>query len=159
MEEINSQESDAQILWDDVIDMLEDEGLAPATLAMLRSCSATDLEEDTLVIAAGGAFVRRNVEKNAASITDALTRAAFQPMNLRVELSREKAPAAAAAPSAPQTTITSAELERMRSSEANKTFSSPVSTPTPADRKANPLVEEITAEDSRLTFDTFVEGE
>lgn len=159
MEEFNNQESDAQILWDDVIDMLEDEGLAPATLAMLRSCAATDLEEDTLVIAAGGAFVRRNVEKNAAAITDALTRAAFQPMNLRVELSREKAPSAAAAPVAPQTTITSAELERMRNAEANKTFSSPVSTPTPADRKANPLVEEITAEDSRLTFDTFVEGE
>lgn len=160
MEEINNQESDAQILWDDVVSMLEDEGLAPATLAMLRSCAAIDLTEDTLVIAAGGAFVRRNVERNSATITEALGRAAFQPMNLSVELSREKAAPSASAPTAPATTITPAELERMRTASAAPAAATPTQeSAEPAKRKPNPLVEKITAEDSRLTFDTFVEGE
>ncbi len=163
MEEINNQESDAQILWDDAVSMLEDEGLAPAVLAMLRSCTATDLTEDTLVIAAGGAFVKRNVEKNTGTITEALGRAAFQPMKLKVELSRQNVAGAGPATTAPATTITADELERMRNATAAATAAT--TQPKAGDdaeqrrRRTNPLVEKITAEDSRLTFDTFVEGE
>ena len=86
MSDLSTQESDAQILWDDVTNMLEEEGMAPATLAMLRSCTAEDLTEDTLTISVKGAFVKRNVERNALIIEDALERAAFQHFNVRVTL-------------------------------------------------------------------------
>lgn len=82
MSDLSTQESDAQILWDDVTNMLEEEGMAPATLAMLRSCTAEDLTEDTLTISVKGAFVKRNVERNAPIIEDALERAAFQHLSL-----------------------------------------------------------------------------
>lgn len=108
MAEFNNQESDAQILWEDVVDMLAADGLAPSTLAMLQSCEALDLTDDTLTISAKSGFVRRNVEKNAELIKGALARAAFQPMELAVSLNRGGAsipsapsPAAQAQPAAP----------------------------------------------------------
>lgn len=169
----NQAESDAQVLWDDVVELLGEEGTAPALLAMLKSCQATALTDDSLTIAAGTGFVRRNVEKNAGAIEACLERAAFQPLGLTVELSREREVAPAAAPqvTATQTTISPAELERLRAEEAqDRQAASPVPAPatphaqaTPdtaaqAPRK-NPLVEGITAADSCLTFDTYVEGE
>ncbi len=72
MSDLSTQESDAQILWDDVTNMLEEEGMAPATLAMLRSCPAEDLTEDTLPIWVKGAVVTRSVVSSAPIIDDAL---------------------------------------------------------------------------------------
>lgn len=169
----NQAESDAQVLWDDVVELLGEEGTAPALLAMLKSCQATALTDDSLTIAAGTGFVRRNVEKNASAIEACLERAAFQPLGLTVELSREREAAPAAAPQVTptQTTISPAELERLRAEEAqDRQAASPAPAPagphaqaTPATApqapRKNPLVEGITAADSRLTFDTYVEGE
>ena len=100
MAENINQESDAQILWEDVVNMLADDGLPPSTLAMLQSCEALDLSEDTLTISAKSGFVRRNVEKNAELIKGALERAAFQPMELAVSLNRSGI-AVATAPAQP----------------------------------------------------------
>ena len=97
MAENINQESDAQILWEDVVDMLAEDGLAPSTLAMLQSCEALELTNDTLTISAKSGFVRRNVEKNAELIKSALERAAFQPMELAVSLNRGRASTTAAA--------------------------------------------------------------
>ena len=36
-------ESDAQVLWADVVDLIAEEGSQPALLAMLRSCKAADI--------------------------------------------------------------------------------------------------------------------
>lgn len=169
----NQAESDAQVLWDDVVELLGEEGTAPALLAMLKSCQATELTDDSLTITAGTGFVRRNVEKNAASIEACLERAAFQSLGLTVELSREREVAPAATPQVTptQTTISPAELERLRAEEAqDRQAASPAPAPavphaqaTPAAAaqtpRKNPLVEGITAADSRLTFDTYVEGE
>ncbi len=169
----NQAESDAQVLWDDVVELLGEEGTAPALLAMLKSCQATALTDESLTIAAGTGFVRRNVEKNASAIEACLERAAFQPLGLTVELSREREAAPAAAPQVTptQTTISPAELERLRAEEAqDRQAASPApaaaaahaqATPATAPQapRKNPLVEGITAADSRLTFDTYVEGE
>ena len=169
----NQAESDAQVLWDDVVELLGEEGTAPALLAMLKSCQATELTDDSLTITAGTGFVRRNVEKNAASIEACLERAAFQPLGLTVELSREREVAPAATPQVTptQTTISPAELERLRAEEAqDRQAASPAPAPAvphaqatpaaaPQTPRKNPLVEGITAADSRLTFDTYVEGE
>lgn len=169
----NQAESDAQVLWDDVVELLGEEGTAPALLAMLKSCQATALTDESLTIAAGTGFVRRNVEKNASAIEACLERAAFQPLGLTVELSREREVAPAAAPQVTptQTTISPAELDRLRAEEAqDRQAASPApagaaahaqATPATAPQapRKNPLVEGITAADSRLTFDTYVEGE
>ncbi len=184
MSDLSTQESDAQILWDDVTNMLEEEGMAPATLAMLRSCTAEDLTEDTLTISVKGAFVKRNVERNAPIIEDALERAAFQHFNVCVTLaggapsgnpSATRPSAAqqqAPTPQAPapqvmpasmphihqtQTTISREELERLMNPSAE-----PVETqaaPSTAAPRKNPLVGDIAPEDSELTFETFIEGE
>ena len=167
----NQAESDAQVLWDDVVELLGEEGTAPALLAMLKSCQATALTDEALTIAAGTGFVRRNIEKNVSAIEACLERAAFQPLRLEVELSRgrEAAPAATPQVTPTQTTISPAELERLRAEEARAAQpqrpappvapAAEAAAPQPASPRKNPLVEGITAADSRLTFDTYVEGE
>ena len=166
-------ESDAQVLWADVVDLIAEEGGQPALLAMLRSCKAADMDDASITIAAGSGFVKRTIEKNAATIESCLERAAFQPIRLFVELDRAgRAQGEPAAPAPVATTISPAELARMREAEAsqasygatgNVPAASASTATTPAkpqrDRTANPLVEGITAADSRLTFDTYVEGE
>ena len=171
MDDLNNQaESDAQILWDDVIAMLEGEGFAPASLAMFRSCDALDIDGSTLVLGVDGGFVRRNVEKNAPAIEACLERAAFQKMDIRIEGTRPRPQAKPAATRPIATTITPDELSRMREEEQRRTeapqpvrkttpSAAPAVAQTPAPRGKNPLVEDITPADSRLTFDTFVEGE
>ena len=167
-----SQESDAQLLWEDTLVLLGDEGFAPAALAMFKSCTPLNIEGDALVLGVDGGFVRRNVEKNAPAIEACLEKAAFQPMRLRVEGNRPHAQATARAstPKPVTTTITPDELARLRAAEQQAKAPKPVSTTKPAEsaqparepnRHAghNPLVEDITPADSRLTFATFVEGE
>ena len=161
-------QSDAQVLWADVVDLIAEEGTQPALLAMLQSCRAAGLTDTSITVSAGSGFVKRTIEKNAAEIESCLERAAFQPVSLVVELERA-GKAQASVPSAPvPTTISPAELARMRAAEAPATSQATGTVPTPApgglrtatrDRAANPLVEGITAADSRLTFDTYVEGE
>lgn len=157
----NQVESDAQILWDDVVTMLEGEGFAPSSLAMFKSCEALDIDDGTLVLAAGTGFVRRNVEKNAPAIGLCLERAAFQPMGLRVELTRRSEGDSGEVVSPVPTTISSHELERLRSMRGEEGVERSVSKgERPTHKLAkNPLVERITATDSQLTFDSFIEGE
>lgn len=132
MAENINMESDAQILWDDVVDMLAADGLAPSTLAMFKSCHAVDITEDTLVINAGSGFVKRNVEKNAAMIKEALERAAFQPMELSVGLERAGAPVAAAAPVTTPAAV--APIAQSQAAVAVTTAPTPAPTPQPTNR-------------------------
>ena len=61
MAEFINQESDAQILWEDVVAILTEDGLAPSTLAMLQSCEAIGLTDDTLTISAKSEIGRAHV--------------------------------------------------------------------------------------------------
>ena len=155
-------ESDAQILWDDVVALLENEDIAPSTLAMFKSCEAVDLTDTELVITTQTGFVKRTVEKNAEMVCDCIERAAFAPLGIRVELAERRGKPAAR----PKTTISPSELRNstMRTSEQSSCdiiehAAAPAQEVPATRRRANPLVETITAADSRLTFDTFVEGE
>ena len=187
MAENINQESDAQILWEDVVDMLAEDGLAPSTLAMLQSCEALELTDDTLTISAKSGFVRRNVEKNAELIKSALERAAFQPMELAVSLNRGRtsttaaaaqptvlappvqtgaptaqpapAPAPVPSPVTNQTTISREDFERLLNPSAETRRDDEDEIDPAARRRKNPLVQDIAPADSQLTFDTFVEGE
>lgn len=122
MAELINQESDAQILWEDVVAILTEDGLAPSTLAMLQSCEAIGLTDDTLTISAKSGFVRRNVEKNADLIRGAIERAAFQPMRLAVDLNRGSATASSV--SAP------AAIAQPRPAQPIPAATAPASTPT-----------------------------
>lgn len=141
MAENANMESDAQILWEDVVNMLEADGLAPSTLAMFKSCQAVDIDGNTLVISAGSGFVRRNVEKNAATIKAALERAAFQPMELTVGINRTGTaaqpaiPVAATVPAAvPQPQEQAAQAAAPVTSPQPATTPAPIPTPAPASR-------------------------
>lgn len=139
MAENANMESDAQILWEDVVNMLEADGLAPSTLAMFKSCQAVDIDGNTLVISAGSGFVRRNVEKNAATIKAALERAAFQPMELSVGINRAGAAAQSAIPvtstaAASQAQEQTAQAAAPALSPQPATTPAPIPTPAPASR-------------------------
>ena len=139
MAENANMESDAQILWEDVVNMLEADGLAPSTLAMFKSCQGVDIDGNTLVISAGSGFVRRNVEKNAATIKAALERAAFQPMELSVGINRTGTAAQPAIPvtstaAAPQAQEQTAQAAAPALSPQPATAPAPIPTPAPASR-------------------------
>ena len=85
-------QTDAEYLWEDVLVLLEERGLAPAVLAMLRSCTPVGLDDESLTIATNLSFARRKIEQEGEVIEQCLREAAFQPLKLRVELSRTGAP-------------------------------------------------------------------
>lgn len=168
-----SQESDAEALWQDALDLLAERELPEATLAMLRNCQPTSMEGGVLRVETPMRLVARSVTKNTPMIEECLTQAAFEPMRLEVAF----APAAAA-PERRTSAMTAEEAERW-----TRETSSP-RTPAPAPsrrmsedtwdegaamreqnelarrrRAANPLVEDISQVTSKLTFERFICGD
>ena len=156
-------DSDAAILWNDVLDLLEQRGLPAATLAMLRSCKATALDDEALHIATNLGFAQRRIAQQAPVIEKCLEKAAFQHLSVVVELSKDMD----AKPVDTGSTITAAELGVMDSSISGSRAPVVEVTPevreapaSPASRRmANPLFEEVPEGGSKLTFDRFVAGE
>lgn len=137
-------ESDADILWDDVISSLEDANLPAASVAMLRSCSATTLGDGTLTVCASSRFVQRTLSRLSDQLDKVASEVAFQQMHVEIELDgsrRREQRATAAAPETPRP---------VEPSPAQRSEARP--------RKKNPLVEDVTPAGSLLTFDRFVEG-
>ena len=83
-----SLESDAEALWQDTLDLLADRNLPEATLAMLRNCSPTSMDDATMHLETSMRLVLKTVSKNAAVIEECLSQAAFEPMHLEVEFVR-----------------------------------------------------------------------
>ncbi len=137
-----TSESDAEVLWDDVVATLEENDLPGATIAMLQSCTPTGLEDETLHVSCSSRFVQRTLGRLAAQLDETATAVAFQPVHVVVEVSRtERAP-----------------RQRAAAPEPNPA-PAPEPVPERARRRAkNPLVEDVTPTDSLLTFDRFVEG-
>ncbi len=166
------RKTDAEYLWGDVLHLLEERGLTPAIVAMLKSCTPEDLDDEH--------------EQEQQTIEECIQEAAFQPLKLNVVLSRNPAaPATAPAP----VVVTSEELaqiepdapsvlaERQAAASAGRTAAqgSPAAASSsslgriasgadgPADDRTahddNILAEEIPESDSKLTFDRFVKGE
>lgn len=155
-------DSDASILWDDVLILLEQRGLPAATLAMLRSCRAISLDEESLHIATNLGFAQRRIAQQAHIIEECLLEAAFQPLSVVVDLVKDHD----VRPIQTGSTITAAELSDMDLSISSSTPQK--AEPMPAvevaqeplsRRRANPLFEEVPEGGSKLTFDRFVAGE
>ena len=157
----HESDSDASILWNDVLELLELRGLPAASMAMLKSCRATALDDKSLHIATSLGFAQRRIAQQAHVIEECLAEAAFQPLTLVVELSK----AAETRPIETGSNLTATELNSMDTAISGTTPDTPpVTAPAPrtkpeARRSANPLFEEIPEGSSKLTFDRFVAGE
>ncbi len=160
-----SQESDASLLWGDVLQALSTKGLPAATRAMLDSCVATSMDDETFHVSTTTRFVQRSVSRQAAVIEAAIEEICFMPLRLVVDVAQDSAPRQVST----QTELTSSEVaqwnaETRRDAVAAQTAPSPelspIAMPTEDARPAtaNPLVDEITENDSKLTFARFVDG-
>lgn len=167
-----SEESDADALWQDALDLLAGNGAPEAFLAMLRNCTPVSLEEGVLRIQTPMRLVLKRLSSNAAEIESVLEQAAFEPVKLEASLG-----GAAAAPK-PHVSSMSSEEARDWKAATEAPAATRVAQERPAAeedtwkedaegiarenrrrRAENPLVEDVGAGDSKLTFDRFVVGD
>ena len=152
------QESDLGDLWQDTLSLLARQQLAEATLAMLRSCTPTSLEDGTLVLSTDMRLVQKKTLSNQALIEECLSQAAFEPLTIRVQLDQSMPPAAVATPSFE--TIASPTTETWPStSSSDLTMWESVDDQPHMRHATNPLLERISDNDSNLTFERFVQGD
>ena len=137
-------ETDAEALWEDGLDLLADQHISEPLAAMLRSCTPASLEDGTLTITTSMRLVQKTILKNSATIENCLSQAAFENITLEVMLV-----AADPKPAVQQPAPEVREADDLWDNVAEKT-------PKP---QKNPLVETITDNDSRLTFERFIQGD
>ena len=65
-------ETDAEALWADTLDLLEEQEISEPLAAMLRSCKPVSLDDGTLRISTSMRLVQKTVLKNSAAIEDCL---------------------------------------------------------------------------------------
>lgn len=153
--------SDAEALWSDVLDILSESDVPQSTVEMIRSCVPYELSDTDIHVSTPARFVQRTLENNRDLIERSLEKAAFTPIALHVDLHQAEKDST---PETPVSEISHEEFERQRNRFVEDTIPFPPISPaqiiTPEMRKMNnPLVEEITESDSRLTFDRFVQGD
>ena len=169
-----SLESDAEALWQDALDLLAAQQRLPeSVLAMLRNCTPVSMEGGTLRLTTPMRLVLKTVSKNAATVEECLTQAAFEPMRLDISFapaqSAPPAPAASSSMSREEAAAWLAETEpaaapRTPRSIAEDTWDERRSEEARAEearrrRERNPLVEDISEATSKLTFERFVRGD
>lgn len=163
-------ELDPEALWQDTMDLLAEESLPGAMLAMLESCTPTSVEGDVLHLETNMRLVLRTISKNSEVLEKCLSTAAFQPMKLDVSFAEKDKTAGAEAKPAVTSSMTreeAASWEGATQSAAPQQHLKLVPAPEPANpevvlqrrRDANPLVEGVPEADSKLTFDRFVCGD
>ena len=157
--------SDAQLLWDDALDIIEhdEEGaINQALLAMLRSCQPTAVNDTTLFLTCSGSFVARKVGEFRDTINRCVSEAAFQPIEIEISVSQD----GKRKPVEVNNVVSTKEYLAMGGSPSReKTTSVPVSIqeapfyqPKASFRSPNPLLD-TTFSPNKFTFDRFVEGE
>ncbi len=169
-------ESDAEALWQDTLDLLTSRNLPEATLAMLRNCTPTSMENATLHLETPMRLVLKTVSKNVPVIEECLSQAAFEPMRLEVDF--VPGAGAAQAPSHAPSSMSREEVDSWAAETgdgrpswdgpaARKMAEDTWAEPSAEDlleaaarrRRNNPLVEDISQATSKLTFERFVRGE
>ncbi len=145
----STNESDAEALWEDVVAALEADDLPAATVAMLRSCEATSLDDEALHISTSSRFVQRTLARMAQRLDDIATQMAFVPLSVVVDITRPQP-----RKSRPQRQVPPPSAPAVSSTPAQEQVHAETK---PAPRK-NPLVEDVSALSSNLTFERFVEG-
>ena len=162
-------ESDAEVLWSDVVDLMRQHDISPHIMAMLEACVPQDLTDEALIISASR-FAKRRIQSEAATIEAYLEKAAFQP--LKLEIINQVADASKIEV---ESTVTEDEVQEVLAPQQstqqpvqmmNPIIQAPINySPYAAPltitqrREMNPLIEEISEGDSKLTFERFVEGD
>ena len=156
-------QTEAEALWQDTLDLLEQSDIAESALAMLQQkCTPVEIGNGTLRVTTTARFVQTSIGKITNKVEECLSQAAFEPMRLVVELVHTSDSQHVSTKSS----MTQSELAAWAEHHDDVPLRKPVATswgnpdgvelPEP---RSNPLVEEITPNDSRLTFDSFVCGE
>lgn len=156
-------ESDAALLWNDVLTLLEQKGVPGATIAMLKSCTATELTDEELHIATALSYAQRKIEQQRPTIEACIEEVAFQHLDLVVDLSaqhqRAAAPVAVMAPRDLPTMAPEAPRAQESAPEPAPQHDEGAAEDGERRRAQNPLFEEVPEGSSKLTFDRFVAGE
>lgn len=146
-----ASESDAEILWDDIVSSLEASELPAHAVAMLQSCKAVALDDTTLRVSTSSRFVQRTIGKLQGQLDEAAAAIAFMPLHVEVQVD--------ASTPAPRSHRQTAEaVPPVQPSPAPPSSAEPASARKGTSKPVNPLVENVTPTDSLLTFDRFVEG-
>jgi len=155
-----NQDSDAAILWEDVMALLSERtDLNQSIIAMIDSCTPTSMDDETFHISTSLGFAQRKISQNAPIIEECLEQASFTHLTLVVDLVKDSRTVRVASEVSPEeltqlTQATSAPL----AAPAVRRAPAPVQVEeAPVD--AEPLDDEITQTDSKLTFERFVAGE
>ena len=158
------QESDLGDLWQDTLSLLARKQLAEATLAMLRSCSPRTLEDGKLILSTDMRLVQKKALALQDTIEECLTQAAFEPLQITVQLDQSDhvpAPKPSYAPTASaQLTGEEQNAKPYPATHSDMTIWESVDEQAPKTRRDdNPLFERISDNDSNLTFERFVQGD
>ena len=156
---VQSQDSDAAILWEDVLALLSArDDVNQAVVAMIDSCTPTALDGDTFHISTSLGFAQRRITQQAPIIEECLEQAAFQHLTLVVDLVKDQRSIRVNNEASPE------ELSQARSAtqiapEPAKTVVPRQTTDAEEIAYVERLSDEISATDSKLTFERFVAGE
>lgn len=157
--------SDAQLLWDDALDLIEhdEEGtINHALLAMLRSCHPADVNDTTLFLTCSGSFVARKVGEFRETINKCVSEAAFQPIEIEISVSQD----GKRKPVEVSNVVSTREYLEMGASPSREATPSvpatsqevPLYQPKKAYKSHNPLLD-LSFSPNKFTFDRFVEGD
>jgi len=148
-------QEDAQLLWDDVLDLVTEKGAAPSFIEMLRSCVPERLDDEHLYVSCSMRFVTQKVNEQGALLNECLQGASFQPLTLVVESAKRN----------PERRIdTNSHLSHEQIDSWNTaTGNAPVAAAPVVEETHHPvrnaLLDENYEPDSKLTFDRFIEGD
>ena len=155
-----SQESDAAILWQDVMALLSArDDINGSTLAMIDSCNPTYMDDESFHVSTSLGFAQRKISQHASIIEECLEQASFMPLTFVVDLVKDQRQLRTTSEVSPE------ELTRL-----TQATSSPVIPQAPSATQmvqqrmeeqvfVDQMADEITQTDSKLTFERFVAGE
>ena len=95
------EESDAEALWQDAMDLLAAQELPESVLAMLRNCTPVSLDDGVLKLETAMRLVLKTVSKHSDVVEKCLSEAAFEPIRLEVAFAKSSPAGGGAGPPRP----------------------------------------------------------
>ncbi|MCH4276474.1 MAG: DnaA/Hda family protein [Atopobiaceae bacterium] len=146
--------SEARDLWDDVCTLMQGSVSNASVTAMLKSCDVIGMDDQTLTISTDAKFVKRTLDKYLPDICRCLESAAFRPMDVNIELGQPRLRKIDASPTISEEDLARSQRQRKPQKDVGQPHEEPIK-----EKVEDPLVSVPSDNDSKLTFDTFVEGE
>jgi chromosomal replication initiator protein len=154
------QESDAAILWNDVLTLLGEQQLvSQSILAMIASCTPTSIDGNSFHVSTPLGFVQHKIAQHASMIEDCLEQASFTHMNLSVDLVKDAQTPHITGGVSPEELRGLSHLAHTSTTERPP---APHPDPLPATPPVTSAADDFDVDedvDSKLTFDRFVAGE